>query len=258
MPKQLDGKLLRLALNTGTYDTFVDQVTKAPPKIPIGDLRIEIALFYHIVNQARAFHDLSNIVSITATFKALTNKGLPPAAEDPALIPEKTVAAGAFDTTLTLATWDDLTKQHAAFLFPEAETSALSVGRVWLVFTALLANGKTVALKFGVVEVVEDGAGLSTEAPEPATNYYTAAQADTRFLAMRLGIVNRTGGGGAAIDGIAVAGGAYPVNTAILSRTGAGSAAEIWMLLAGAQAENAAAGIISPDDGSDFHWKQLL
>ncbi|MDF3058018.1 MAG: hypothetical protein K0R17_2233 [Rariglobus sp.] len=255
MPKQLDGKLLRLALNTGTYDGFVDQLTRSRPKIPIGDLRIEVGLFYHPLNADRALHAVDNIVSITASIKALVDGAAPPA-EAPALIPEKTV--GAIDATLNIATWDDLTKQHAYFIFPEAETSALSPGLVWLVFTALLANGKTVPLKFGAIEAVQDGAGISAEAPEPAVNYYTAAQADTRFLAMRLGITNRTGGGGTGIDGIAVAGGAYPVNTAILSRTGYNGAAEVWMLLPGAQVENADNGIISPDDGSAFHWKQLL
>lgn len=255
MPKQLDGKIIRLELNTGSYAGFVDQLTKQPPKIPISDLRIEVGLFFHAVNQARALHDVSNIVSLTATIKALANGAAPPA-EAAALIPPQTVAV--IDDTLTVATWDDLTKQHAVFLFPDAEVTALSAGKVHLVIEALLANGKTVPLKFGPVEVVQDGAGLSGVAPEPSVNYYTAAQADTRFLAMRLGIVDRIGGGGTAIDGIAVAGGAYPVNSGIVTRTGAGGAAEIWMLLAGAQAEDADAGIISPDDASDFHWKQLL
>jgi hypothetical protein len=259
MPKQLDGKIVRLELNTGSYAGFFDQLTRQPPKIPISDLRIEVGLFFYPVNMTRALHDVSNIVSITATIKALGAGGTAPAAEAPALIPAKTVAV--IDATLSLATWDDLTKQHAVFLFPDAEVTALSAGKVWLVFEALLANGKTVPLKFGAIEVVQDGAGLSAEAPEPSVNYYTAAQADTRFLAMRLALVDRTGGGGTAIDGIATAGGAYPVNSGIVTRTGAGGAAEIWMLVAGNAAEAADAGVIRPDDydaGTPLNWIQLL
>lgn len=97
----------------------------------------------------------------------------------------KTVELADLDDTVTKATWEDGTKQHAVFDFTEAESDIFITSTselLWLVVSGITAGGRLVTLAAWVVEAIEDGAGVETPASVVQPTYYTAAQSDARYL----------------------------------------------------------------------------
>lgn len=176
----LNSKVVRVAVNAGSSGGFIDQLTGAEPKFPIADLRIETGFFFGKPNSALQLVDLSNWTSVTCTIKAVAAGNVAPAGSAPALA-QRTVLAAALVPGMTQPNWDALTGYHAAFDFTEAQINTLSVGKVWVVFTALLDTGKVVPLQFNLMEAVQDGYS-GTEATEAAVGgAYTRTEADARY-----------------------------------------------------------------------------
>lgn len=181
MPVLLNSKVVRVAVNAGSSGGFIDQLSNSEPKFPIADLRIEAGFFFGKPNTTLQLVDLSNWTSVTCTIKAVGANNSAPAGTAPALA-QRTVLAAALQPGMTLSTWDALTGYHAAFDFTEEQMNNLSVGKVWVVFTALLNTGKVVPLQFNLMEAVQDGYS-GTEATEAAEGgAYTRAEADARYV----------------------------------------------------------------------------
>ena len=99
-----------------------------------------------------------------------------------------TINSTAIDNTLTAATWADGTKQHATFLFSHTDTN-LDLGGQPNASFFIVCKGTTngnpsncVVMGVSLLRVDEAGAN-NTSPPSPGDpNYYTAAQADNKFL----------------------------------------------------------------------------
>lgn len=248
MSQLLQGKRLRLALNAASYNSFTDQLTGQAVQFPISDLRVEVGLFFGRQNSALELVDLANLASLTMTVKAIGAGNSAPAG-DAATLMEAVVLAAAMDATLTAETWADFSKQHAVFEFAEAEVNNLDPGSVWVVFTALLTDGKRVPIQFGAMKVVEDGYAGAGTTPVEAGTAYSKAEADTLFIKQDGGIVPHaalTGGSAGALDAIVTADAA--VLTGAIAFTLVAGALGIWELTAGTDAEDAAGGKVRPDD----------
>lgn len=262
MPVLLQSKTVRLALNVASLGSYVDQLAGGAVSIPKADARFEVGVFYHKVNTAKVVVDISNWVSLTCTLKNLGAGGAAPAGSADS-IAQRTVLVASMNAGLTVEQWEAITHQHAAFDFAEAEINALTGTEFWCVFTALLDSGKSIPVAFGKMAVVEDGYGIADPAAVVDGTAYTKAEALALFAKRERNTVTaRTGGGAAALDGIATAAGAWATGDSVRTRSGAGGGREEWILEAGADAENAGAGIVRPDDfdaGTNARvWKQIL
>ena len=178
----LTSKTVRVALNAGSYSGFTDQLTSGPIKFPFADLRIETALFYGKINTPLVLVDLSNIVSLTCTVKAV---GVGDSAPDPSgpNLMQAVVLAAAFNAALTADQWNSIAGCHVAFDFSEAQVNNIpAAGKVWVVFTALLTSGKVIPIQFGTMEVVQDGYASAGVAPAVENTSYTKAEALALFF----------------------------------------------------------------------------
>lgn len=78
--------------------------------------------------------------------------------------------------------WQSDTKQHAAILLPNGQTSGFVIGAsgetdYWFVITASTVSGKAITLAAGVVSCIEDGGNYSATTPAVGdANYVTFAQ----------------------------------------------------------------------------------
>lgn len=247
MPILLNSKIVRLAINAASYAGFTDQLTNAPVQFPLADLRIEAGFFYGKVNGALQLVDLSNWVSVTCSLRAPTSNGGAPAG-DAANLAQKTVLAAALNPTLTAEQWAAFTHQHVAFDFTEAEINNCPVGNVWCVFTALLASGKVIPLQFGLISAVQDGYASAGTTAAAAGTSYTKAEALALF-GTYVPSTALTGGAAGALDALPTlpaTSGALP--TGSLRSAIVGGVLSWWQLTAGTAAENAAGGIVRPDD----------
>lgn len=128
------------------------------------------------INDADGVASISNISSVNVKVQTSQTNNT--------TLMDSTVAAADMDSTLTAATWENGTKQHATFSFTNAQTN-LTLGDgekdFWIVFTALLTGGETVTLGAGFLTVHEDN---DTTAGDPDVNPGTAItleQADARY-----------------------------------------------------------------------------
>lgn len=258
----LESKVVRIAVNAGSYGGFTDQLTRGAVQFPKADLRIEAGFFIGAVNTALQLVDLSNWVSATCTLKAMGAGDTAPAGSAPSLA-QVVVPAAQLTTSMTAEQWAALTHAHAAFDFSEAEVNALPA-KTWCVFTALLTSGKVVPLQFGPVLVVEDGYGIADPAAVVDGTAFTKAEALALFEPTYNHITARTGGGAAALDGLVTVG-QITTGTSVRTRSGPlGGREEWWLdnLAEGEIAEDPDGGLVFPDDHhpatNNRGWRQIL
>lgn len=136
--------------------------------------------------------DLSEVQSL--------NLKLQPSQTQAGILADKTLAAAALDLTLDDSTWADGSKAHAVFRFSNAEMN-ISVGTgqraLWLVITAILANGDEVTLCGGTMTLHEDNNSAGDPPPENPGTALTVEQGDARYQPLG------GGGGGAPFTKIA-------------------------------------------------------
>lgn len=91
--------------------------------------------------------------------------------------------------------WQSDTKQHAAILLPNGQTSGFVIGTsgeadYWFVITAATVSGKAITLAAGTVSCIEDGGNYSATTPAVGdANYVTWAQVLTLIPQAANGIV---------------------------------------------------------------------
>lgn len=254
---QLTTDIIRLRLDVDQKSAPQDANTSSTPVVwRSSDVAFQLGIFY-----AAAVVDVSNLTSVTLEIKTA---GAGTTAADPTASPLASKTVTSFDNTLDAATWTAGTKQHVAVAF-SAEEMNFALGGTetqWLVISALTAAGKTITLAAGLIQVKEDGYNSAGTAPTIAGTAYTKAESLALFGLTYNTITARTGGGATALDGLATASDAIATGVSVRTRSGTSGAREEWILTAGTDAENAAAGIVRPDDYNASTnarvWKQIL
>lgn len=152
-------------------------------RIPRGvDIQIEFAAGF-----LGGAVDISNITSLTMEMKALRQGRYAPLDTAP-LLATATVASEAFTHVedLDIETFRSGSADHlqATIVLTAGETANLPAGPVWLVILGITddAPSHKVLYVAGRIEAVEDGQGSGTPPAEPQVSYYTAAEADARFI----------------------------------------------------------------------------
>ena len=121
------------------------------------------------------FWDMSNVSTIRCEVKKYKQTQCRPFPGDPAYMQSDAVTLDA--NSITATGWANNTEQHATFNFAPSET-ALDPGDYWLSFSGFLNSGEFVSFGWGKINVVQDGAGLSSPVTPLDPSYYTAAQID--------------------------------------------------------------------------------
>ncbi|MGH8020523.1 MAG: hypothetical protein ACREIA_20015 [Opitutaceae bacterium] len=168
---------VRLKVETADFDPPADVLTSSTMQFWRGSgLRVELGLF-----ERGVLEDVANLESIRLEIKNQVSGSAP--APDAAALMAKEVTS--FDNTLASATWDDGTKQHAAIEFTAAETNITvpSGGNLWMILIATTTDDEEpITLAAGTCKVYEDGWQSGGAAPPAEDTYYTAQQANARFV----------------------------------------------------------------------------
>ena len=207
-------------------------------------LRIELGIFL-----AGLVENINNLESLTLEIKP---QGASGGAPTPATAPLASRTITSFDNTLDIATWTAGTKQHAVVEFTDDEMD-IAAGNQWLVVACTLTDypSETITLAAGACEILEDGFDDAGSAPVLDNSAYTKAQSDARYplkagvLQYLPGVTGLTGGTSANLDGAVVSADWTLLSTFLVIIS---DLPEIWRLEAGTDAEDAAAGIVRPDD----------
>lgn len=171
---------LRFALDLRSRELFTDVLTGRTPALwRAADVQFELALF----DDAALYADIGDIDQITLEIKAADDL------QGAALL-RITADYADLNRTLTGAEWTAGTLAHATLAASATET-ALDLDQTpskvfHLVVSALTTDdpAKTLILGTSRVTVHESGAGGTNNSPEPAEDYYTAAESDARFVAL--------------------------------------------------------------------------
>jgi hypothetical protein len=175
--KILTNSRLRIRVDAGSFDNPIDVLHGGIPQYWRGnDLRVEFGIFADgdVV-------DVSQFSGITVEVRALNNDGGAPAAGTQPLLSGECVA---LNDAMTQASWESGEAQHGILNFSADETNLLP-GDYWLSIWAKTGGDvpKIFTLGAGLVHVLEDGGGLGGGVPPaPLEQYYTADEADLRFL----------------------------------------------------------------------------
>jgi hypothetical protein len=175
--KTLSSKRIRMQVDAGDYNNFVDALSGQTPQIAKGcDVSMELGLFLNLVGGAVS-DDLVVDFSASAIQSLTLNVRTAPSSSTNLMA--KTVTA--FDNTLTAATWTDLSKAHAIFAFTDTEAN-IAAGTYHLGLLAITVGGAEIALGQTVLTVTDFG--VNTGADDPAVNPGDAIsleQADARY-----------------------------------------------------------------------------
>ena len=243
----LSSKLIRVELNAALYSAFVDEYTASVPKFPLAGLTIEAVVTLGKVNTTPTVMTLSNVVSLSCIMKTPGAGGTAPASDAPQRA-VKTVLAASFDTPPTWAEWKAGTGRHVAFVFSEAQINGLegylTDGRIWVIFNALLNSGEVIPLRFGLMDVVQDGYGTGGTVP---------LESLARFVANRPDLVNLTGGTTSCLDTVPTAADVIATGAVffLYARPSAGVGTYdfgVWRFQDSTAATDAAGGVVRPTD----------
>jgi len=166
--------IIRIRVDVSRRDGLTDAITGQSPSMWVGnDARVELGLF-----SGDEVLDIGSISSLLVIVKD-TRTG--------SVLWSVTVPAGNLSSALTAATWADRTAQHVAVDFTNAQTNQTIVGtesELWMVVAAITSDvpAKRFTLGAGVFKLLQDGYDEGGVPPDPTTSYYSAAEADARFL----------------------------------------------------------------------------
>ncbi|MDR2629039.1 MAG: hypothetical protein LBC30_03570 [Puniceicoccales bacterium] len=168
--------VVRIKADTSSFNNPIDVLRGEIPQFWRGnDIRFEIGIF-----NGENVWSVSNYASISLAIRKLTDDGKVPSASTPALMQK---ICTSFDDTLTPATWENGTKQHAAITFSSNESNVVA-GDHWLSIWATTSDTtpKIITLCAGIVRVLEVGGGNLSTPPDPSKIYYTSNECDDRFI----------------------------------------------------------------------------
>ncbi|MDR2432222.1 MAG: hypothetical protein LBD34_00505 [Puniceicoccales bacterium] len=168
--------IVRIKADTLSFNNPIDVLRGEIPQFWRGnDIRFEIGVF-----NGENVWSVSNYASISLAVRKLTGDGKVPSASTPALMQK---ICTSFDDTLTSATWENGTKQHAVILFSSDESNVV-VGDHWLSIwaTTIDITPKIITLCAGIVRILEVGGGNLSTPPDPVKIYYTSNECDSRFV----------------------------------------------------------------------------
>jgi hypothetical protein len=174
--KTLTDLKLRIRIDVESFDNPVDVLHGGIPQYWRGnDLRIELGIF-----AGNDLVDVSNFSRIVLAVRALNNDGEAPPAAAPILLSGE---CATLDASVTQANWEAGEAQHAAFNF-SAEATNLPSDDYWMSIWAEMDGeiAKILTLGAGLIHVLENGGGVSTEPPEPISQYYNAAESEAKFV----------------------------------------------------------------------------
>jgi hypothetical protein len=175
MKTLIDSKL-RIQVDVGSFDNPIDILRGGIPQYWRGnDLRIELGIF-----AGDDTVDVSVFSEVLLEIRALNSDGEAPSAGTPTLL---SGTCTSLHNSVTADGWKSGGTQHAVFTFTAEETNLLP-GDYWLSIWAKTdgSDAKVLTLGAGIIHALENGGGLGGTPPEPAAKYYTAAEADSRFL----------------------------------------------------------------------------
>lgn len=156
--------LIRMEGDLRDFNAPHDVVRDAVPAFWVGDtLYIEVGFF-----DSGSLVDVSNIGSAVCEIKALVDGGPPD--EDAAALMSETESS--FDSTLTLGTWRDLSKQHCRFDFAASETN-ITPGDVWMVIWVVMDDGSIITTNAGIVKARQDAGGTANPPDPPESADFT-------------------------------------------------------------------------------------
>jgi hypothetical protein len=219
--------VVRIKADTSNFDNPLDAIRGGIPRFWRGnDIRFEIGTF-----DGENILSVANYASISLAIRKMADDGSVPAASTPALMQK---ICSDLDDTLSVESWNDGTKAHAAIVFSSTESN-ISCGDNWLSIWATTADAtpKIVTLCAGIIRVLEVGGGNASQPPDPVENYYTAELCDSKFVPFtaidtnqNLGTSNTTVPSQNAVksyvDAKGMAGGTGEANTASNVGTGTG------------------------------------
>lgn len=247
---------LRLAANIFAFDEPQDAVLNRAVKLwASNDLAVEIAAFAGTPGATTLIDSVANWSSLTLS---LLTPGANNTAPDPATATVRLTKTVTSFSVPAWADWQAATAQHATITATGDET-ALPAGKYWLVLSLQTTDSpaRTITLLAGLIDIVEDGYNSGGSAPTVANTAYTKAESDARYLPTARTAL--TGGAATALDGEATVG--LTVGTTLRAAVVSGVLGW-WQLQAGTDAENAAGGIVRPDDyatsTNEKVWKQVL
>ncbi|MDR0742321.1 MAG: hypothetical protein LBE98_02555 [Puniceicoccales bacterium] len=168
--------IVRIKADTSSFNNPIDVLRGEIPQFWRGnDIRFEIGVF-----NGEDIWSVSNYGSISLAIRKLTDDGKVPSASTPVLMQK---ICTSFDDTLTSATWENGTKQHAVILFSSAESNVVA-GDHWLSIWAITSDTtpKIITLCAGIVCILEVGGGNLSTPPDPIKIYYTSNECDDRFI----------------------------------------------------------------------------
>ncbi|MDR2436173.1 MAG: hypothetical protein LBD33_02595 [Puniceicoccales bacterium] len=174
--KTLTDLKLRIRVDAESFDNPIDVLHGSIPQYWRGnDLRIELGIF-----AGNDVIDVSNFSRIMLAMRALNNDGEAPSAGAPILLSGECATV---DASVTQASWEAGEAQHAAFNF-SAEATNFPPNDYWLSIWAETDDeiAKILTLGAGLIRVLENGGGVSSEPPEPVSQYYSAAESDAKFV----------------------------------------------------------------------------
>lgn len=160
----------------------------------------------------------------------------------------KTVAAASFGSP-DAPTWLNGTAQHARFELSSSDTNIDTVEQtgkreLHVVFTALNGDGNTIPLGAGMITILDDNDSTASDPSENPDAAMSPAQADARYLRWYSAVTGLTGSTAADLDSITTT----TLDTLSLAVFAISGEFQVWELQAGTAAENAANGIVRPDD----------
>lgn len=131
---------------------------------------------FGFLNLAGEIYDLSNVQTLNLKIKTSQTVNTS--------LADQTLAAEDLDLTTTLETWKDGTQQHAVFVLSNAEMNlpvSATKAVLWLVVTAILADGSEFTLTGGNITLHQDNNDAADPAPENPGTALTIDQADARY-----------------------------------------------------------------------------
>lgn len=160
----------------------------------------------------------------------------------------KTVAAASFGTP-TAASWADGSAQHARFSLSSAETNLPvdaqgGIRELHWSISALTDGGNTLTIGAGKMRLFDDNDTTAADPEENPDGAMSPEQGDARYLRWYSSVTDLTGGAANDLDAVATTG----LNAGALACFALSGVMTIWELRAVSTAEDAANGVVRPDD----------
>lgn len=173
-----DSQIIRIKADTSSrFTSPIDLITGSKIQHYSGThIDIQVGVF-----DDGAVADISDFASIRFEIKPRNADGSPPDEADGVYV-SKVVST--FDTSLSVSTWKDKSKQHFVISLTSAEMT-FPVGDHWCSCFASTSGGESIVLFAGDFKMRNPGTDMGTLTyADLGESYYTAAQTDANFVAI--------------------------------------------------------------------------